>query len=116
MESPPSLRRQRASSLSPPLPPQVARQFPEPMPVVLKTRLGGTPVAILHADKATLRLQPFVEVLATASNSAFNSLFSLNVVSGAGWWGWRGGCGLSRRPHVLPVSSFALFSPRPSPC
>ncbi|XP_036100621.1 BPI fold-containing family B member 2 [Molossus molossus] len=60
--------------------PEVARQFPEPMPVVLKVRLGATPTAILHTDKATLQLQPFMEVLAVASNSAFNSLFSLNVV------------------------------------
>ncbi|XP_059563554.1 BPI fold-containing family B member 2 [Myotis daubentonii] len=59
--------------------PEVARQFPEPMPVVLKVRLGGTPVATLHTNNATLRLQPFVEVLASASNSAFHSLFSLDV-------------------------------------
>uniref|UniRef100_A0A2K6R2C6 BPI fold containing family B member 2 n=1 Tax=Rhinopithecus roxellana TaxID=61622 RepID=A0A2K6R2C6_RHIRO len=58
----------------------VARQFPEPMPVVLKVRLGATPVAMLHTNNATLRLQPFVEVLAAASNSAFQSLFSLDVV------------------------------------
>ncbi|XP_023076350.1 BPI fold-containing family B member 2 [Piliocolobus tephrosceles] len=60
--------------------PEVARQFPEPMPVVLKVRLGTTPVAMLHTNNATLRLQPFVEVLAAASNSAFQSLFSLDVV------------------------------------
>nr|KAF6329623.1 BPI fold containing family B member 2 [Myotis myotis] len=59
--------------------PEVARQFPEPMPVVLKVRLGGTPVATLHTNNATLRLQPLVEVLASASNSAFHSLFSLDV-------------------------------------
>uniref|UniRef100_A0A8I5YMQ9 BPI fold containing family B member 2 n=1 Tax=Pongo abelii TaxID=9601 RepID=A0A8I5YMQ9_PONAB len=68
----------------PPLPPQVAHQFSEPMPVVLKVRLGATPVAILHTNNATLRLQPFVEVLAAASNSAFQSLFSLDVVSAVG--------------------------------
>ncbi|KAG8524111.1 BPI fold-containing family B member 2 [Galemys pyrenaicus] len=60
--------------------PEVARQFPEPMPVVLKVRLGATPVAALHADNATLRLQPLVEVLVVTSNSAFRSLFSLDVV------------------------------------
>ncbi|XP_012610097.2 BPI fold-containing family B member 2 [Microcebus murinus] len=60
--------------------PEVARQFPEPMPVVLKVRLGATPVARLHPNNATLQLQPFVEVLAVASNSAFHSLFSLDVV------------------------------------
>ncbi|KAK1337390.1 hypothetical protein QTO34_002016 [Cnephaeus nilssonii] len=59
--------------------PEVARQFPEPMPVVLKVRLGGTPVATLHPNNATLQLQPLVEVLASASNSAFHSLFSLDV-------------------------------------
>ncbi|XP_037668170.1 BPI fold-containing family B member 2 [Choloepus didactylus] len=59
--------------------PEVARQFPEPMPVVLKVRLGATPVATLHTNNATLRLQPLVEVLVAASNSAFQSLFSLDV-------------------------------------
>lgn len=89
MESTASLCRQVASS-SPPSGPQVARQFPEPMPVVLKVRLGGTPVATLHTNNATLRLQPFVEVLASASNSAFHSLFSLDVVSEVGWVGLAG--------------------------
>ncbi|XP_066242329.1 BPI fold-containing family B member 2 [Saccopteryx leptura] len=60
--------------------PEVARQFPEPMPVVLKVQLGGTPVVTLHPNNATLQLQPFVEVLAVASNSAFHSLFSFHVV------------------------------------
>ncbi|XP_012382839.2 BPI fold-containing family B member 2 [Dasypus novemcinctus] len=60
--------------------PEVARQFPEPMPVVLKVRLGASPVATLRTSNATLRLQPFVEVLAAASNSACQSLFSLDVV------------------------------------
>ncbi|XP_019501239.1 PREDICTED: BPI fold-containing family B member 2 [Hipposideros armiger] len=69
-----------SSFLSPPLLPQVARQFPNPMPLVLKLRLGTKPVATLHTNNATLWLQPFVEVLAVASNSAFQSLFSFNVV------------------------------------
>ncbi|XP_004442528.1 PREDICTED: BPI fold-containing family B member 2 [Ceratotherium simum simum] len=60
--------------------PEVARQFPEPMPVVLKVRLGAKPVATLRANNATLQLQPVVEVLAPTSNSAFQSLFSLDVV------------------------------------
>ncbi|XP_077016116.1 BPI fold-containing family B member 2 [Tamandua tetradactyla] len=60
--------------------PEVARQFPNPMPVVLKVRLGATPVATLQTNDATLQLQPFVEVLAAASNSAFQSLFTLDVV------------------------------------
>ncbi|XP_004746687.1 BPI fold-containing family B member 2 [Mustela putorius furo] len=60
--------------------PEVARQFPEPMPVALKVRLGATPVATLHTTNATIQLQPFVEVQAVASNSAFRSLFSFNVV------------------------------------
>ncbi|KAM5218382.1 BPI fold-containing family B member 2 [Hipposideros larvatus] len=59
--------------------PEVARQFPNPMPLVLKLRLGTKPVATLHTNNATLWLQPFVEVLAVASNSAFQSLFSFNV-------------------------------------
>ncbi|XP_024415327.2 BPI fold-containing family B member 2 [Desmodus rotundus] len=59
--------------------PEVARQFPEPMPVVLKVRLGGTPVATIHTNNATLQLQPFIEVLAVTSNSAFHSLFSINM-------------------------------------
>ncbi|XP_075384061.1 BPI fold-containing family B member 2 [Tenrec ecaudatus] len=60
--------------------PEVARQFPEPMPVVLKVQLGATPIATLRTNNATLRLQPFIEVLAMASNSACQSLFSLDVV------------------------------------
>ncbi|XP_006746686.1 BPI fold-containing family B member 2 [Leptonychotes weddellii] len=60
--------------------PEVARQFPEPMPVTLKVRLGATPVATLRANNATVQLQPFVEVHAVASNSAFQSLFSFDVV------------------------------------
>ncbi|XP_054429861.1 BPI fold-containing family B member 2 [Pteronotus mesoamericanus] len=59
--------------------PEVARQFPEHMPVVLKVRLGGTPVVTLRTNNATLQLQPSLEVLAAASNSAFHSLFSLNM-------------------------------------
>ena len=69
---------------------QVARQFPEPMPLVLKVRLGATPTVTFHTNNATLRLQPFVEVLAPSSNSAFQYLFSLNVVSEAGWMGLAG--------------------------
>uniref|UniRef100_A0A8C5KY04 BPI fold containing family B, member 2 n=1 Tax=Jaculus jaculus TaxID=51337 RepID=A0A8C5KY04_JACJA len=60
--------------------PEVARQFPEPMPVVLKVQLGTTPTVTLRANNATLRLQPFVEVLVASSNSAFQTLFSLDVV------------------------------------
>ncbi|KAM5245912.1 BPI fold-containing family B member 2 [Ctenodactylus gundi] len=59
--------------------PEVARQFFEPMPVVLKVRLGATPMATIHTNNVTLRLQPLVEVLAVSSNSAFQSLFSLDV-------------------------------------
>ncbi|XP_036999187.2 BPI fold-containing family B member 2 [Artibeus jamaicensis] len=59
--------------------PEVASQFPEPMPVVLKVRLGGTPTVTIHTDNATVQLSPFIEVLAVASNSAFHSLFSFNV-------------------------------------
>lgn len=88
----------------PPLP-QVAHQFPEPMSVVLKVRLSTTPVATLHTSNATLWLQPFVEVLAVASNSAFQSLFSFNVVSEVGWEG-----PLSRRLHFRPHSSHLLCS------
>uniref|UniRef100_A0A8C3W6G2 BPI fold containing family B member 2 n=1 Tax=Catagonus wagneri TaxID=51154 RepID=A0A8C3W6G2_9CETA len=60
--------------------PEVAHQFPEPRPLVLKVRLGATPTVTLRTGNATLQLRPFVEVLAPASNSAFQSLFSLNVV------------------------------------
>ncbi|XP_004393246.1 PREDICTED: BPI fold-containing family B member 2 [Odobenus rosmarus divergens] len=60
--------------------PEVARQFPKPMPVALKVRLGATPVATLRTNNATIQLQPFVEVQAVASNSAFQSLFSFDVV------------------------------------
>ncbi|KAM6147835.1 BPI fold-containing family B member 2 [Erethizon dorsatum] len=60
--------------------PKVAFQFPKPMPLVLKVQLGATPVVTFLTHNATLRLQPFVEVLAASSNSAFQSLFSLEVV------------------------------------
>ncbi|KAG3263086.1 BPI fold containing family B member 2 [Ictidomys tridecemlineatus] len=60
--------------------PEVAHQVPEYKPVVLKVRLGAMPVAAFHNRSITLRLQPLVEVLATSSNSAFQSLFSLTVV------------------------------------
>ncbi|XP_054996185.1 BPI fold-containing family B member 2 isoform X2 [Sorex araneus] len=59
--------------------PEVTRQFPKPMPVVLKVRLGATPEATLSTGNATMRLQPFVEVLVATSNSAFQSLFSMDV-------------------------------------
>ncbi|KAI6055715.1 BPI fold-containing family B member 2 [Marmota monax] len=59
--------------------PEVAHQVPEHKPVVLKVRLGATPVAAFHNRSITLQLQPLVEVLATSSNSAFQSLFSLTV-------------------------------------
>lgn len=61
--------------------PQVARQFPEPRPVVFKVQLGATPVAILHTNNSTLKLQPFVEVFAASPNSALHFLFSMDVVS-----------------------------------
>ncbi|XP_032318002.1 BPI fold-containing family B member 2 [Camelus ferus] len=60
--------------------PEVARQFPEPRPLALKVRLDAIPVVTLHTNNATLRIQPFVEVLAPDSDSAFQSLFSLDVV------------------------------------
>ncbi|XP_050999502.1 BPI fold-containing family B member 2 [Acomys russatus] len=60
--------------------PEVAHQFPEPMPVVLKVRLGATPVITLHTNNSTLKLQPFVEVLAASPNSALQFLFSLDVL------------------------------------
>ncbi|XP_020006905.1 BPI fold-containing family B member 2 [Castor canadensis] len=60
--------------------PEVASQFPEPMPVVLKVQLGATPAASLHTNNATLQLQPFVDVLAVSSNSAFQTLFSMDVL------------------------------------
>lgn len=60
---------------------QVARQFPEPMPVVLKVQLGATPVVTLHTNYSTLQLRPIVEVLAASPSSALQFLFSLNVVS-----------------------------------
>uniref|UniRef100_A0A8D2AQQ2 BPI fold containing family B member 2 n=1 Tax=Sciurus vulgaris TaxID=55149 RepID=A0A8D2AQQ2_SCIVU len=60
--------------------PEMADQFPEPKPVVLRVRMTVTPVAVFQNNSITVRLQPLVEVLATSSNSAFQSLFSLNVV------------------------------------
>lgn len=78
-------------SLSPSLMSQVAHQFPEPMPVVLKVQLSATPVATLHTNNSTLQLRPFIEVLTASPNSALQLLFSLDVVSdrpgGTGWVG-----------------------------
>lgn len=102
-----------ALSLSPSPLPQVAHQFPEPMPVALKVRLGATPAATLRTNNATIQLQPFVEVQAVASNSAFQSLFSFDVVSEVGWWGWPEGRRLPRS-HFLPHFPH-LFYPRLSP-
>nr|XP_006997502.2 BPI fold-containing family B member 2 [Peromyscus maniculatus bairdii] len=59
--------------------PEVARQFPEPVPVVLKVELGATPVATLRTGNSTLLLRPFVEVLAASPHSALLFLFSLDV-------------------------------------
>lgn len=72
--------------------------------MVLKVRLSATPTATLHADTATLRLQPFVEVLAVASNSAFQSLFSLDLVSEVGQ------AGLGERADGSQTSLPATFS------
>ncbi|XP_006881753.1 PREDICTED: BPI fold-containing family B member 2 [Elephantulus edwardii] len=60
--------------------PEVTHQFPQPMPLVLKAKLGATPIASLAHNNATLQLQPLIEVLVAASNSDFRSLFSLNVM------------------------------------
>ncbi|CAO2578217.1 BPI fold-containing family B member 2 [Lemmus lemmus] len=60
--------------------PEVARQFPEPMPVVLKVQLGATPVVTLHTNYSTLQLRPIVEVLAASPTSALQFLFSLDVM------------------------------------
>lgn len=94
--------------------PQVARQFPEPMPLLLKVRLGATPTVTFRTNNATLQLQPFVEVLAPTSNSAFQYLFSLNVVSEVGWMA------LARRwatltEASLPPTRFAFY-PHWCPC
>lgn len=110
MQSPPSLCPLVAPSLSPPLLPQVARQFPEPMPVVLKARLGGTPEVMIHTNNTTLQLQPVIEVLAVASNSAFHSLFSINMVSEVGWVGLAGRVWTLGRPQFLPQAPHLLFS------
>lgn len=58
------------------------------MSVVLKVQLGATPVVMFHTHNATMSLQLFVEVLAVSSNSDFQSLFSLEVVSKGSWWDW----------------------------
>lgn len=88
------------------------------MPVVLKVRLGATPMVILHTNNATLQLQPFVEVLAVTSNSAFQSLFSLNVVSEVGWVGLALGEWLTYKETLLSatLSSPALDYPHWPSC
>lgn len=70
-------------------------------------------MATLHTNNVTLWLQPFVEVLAVASNSAFQSLFSFNVVSEVGWEGPSGRWQLPRRLHIWPHSSHLLCSIHP---
>lgn len=77
------------------------------MPVALKVQLGATPVVTLHTHNATLQLQPFVEVLAVASNSAFQSLFSFDMVSQEGWWGWLEG---GDTPHPTSCPTFLTCS------
>ena len=80
--------------------------------MVLKVRLGGTPVATIHTNNATLQLQPFIEVLAVTSNSAFHSLFSINMVSEVGWLGLAGRVWTPRETSLpAPGSSFALLCP-----
>lgn len=98
-----------------PLMSQVAHQFPEPVPVVLKVQLGATPVATLHTNSSTLKLQPFVEVLAASPNSALQFLFSLDVVSdrpgGIGWIGEM----LSQPFHALCFPHLLCIYPNLSP-
>ncbi|KAM4842699.1 BPI fold-containing family B member 2 [Thomomys bottae] len=60
--------------------PEVGRLFSQPRPLVLKVQLGAMPLLRLHTNNATLTLQPVVDVLVASSNSAFESLFSLDVV------------------------------------
>uniref|UniRef100_A0A452SDP8 BPI fold containing family B member 2 n=1 Tax=Ursus americanus TaxID=9643 RepID=A0A452SDP8_URSAM len=94
--------------------PEVAHQFPEPMPVALKVRLGATPAATLRTNNATIQLQPFVEVQAVASNSAFQSLFSFDVVSevvSPCTWGPQPRAG-SRRCSAA-AAQLSLVSPSP---
>ena len=80
------------------------------MPLVLKVRLGATPTVTLRTNNATLRLQPFVEVLAPASNSAFQSLFSLDVVGEVGCVGLARGWATLKETSLPPaLSSLALF-------
>ncbi|KAK7807395.1 hypothetical protein U0070_025027 [Myodes glareolus] len=60
--------------------PEVASQFPEPMPMVLKVQLGATPMVTLRTNSSALQLRPVVEVLAVSSSSALQFLFSLDVM------------------------------------
>ncbi|XP_036604689.1 BPI fold-containing family B member 2 [Trichosurus vulpecula] len=60
--------------------PEVQRQFPNSMPITLKARINTSPVPMIHSNKTFLLLRYRVEALAISSNSAFNLLFSLDMV------------------------------------
>ncbi|XP_072498830.1 BPI fold-containing family B member 2 [Notamacropus eugenii] len=60
--------------------PEVHHQFPKSMPITLKARINTSPAPVIHSNKTSLMLRYFVEALAISSNSAFKSLFSLDMI------------------------------------
>ncbi|XP_043836731.1 BPI fold-containing family B member 2 [Dromiciops gliroides] len=60
--------------------PEVRRQFSKSMPITLKARINATPVPTIQRNKTSLLLNYHLEVLAVSSNSAFNSLFSMDMI------------------------------------
>uniref|UniRef100_F6T1T6 BPI fold containing family B member 2 n=1 Tax=Monodelphis domestica TaxID=13616 RepID=F6T1T6_MONDO len=59
--------------------PEVLRQFPNSMPLVLKARVNAEPIVTIHNNQTSLWIQYLLDVLAVSSNSAFKSLFSLDM-------------------------------------
>ncbi|KAM9061363.1 BPI fold-containing family B member 2 [Sarcophilus harrisii] len=60
--------------------PEVHRQFPKSMPIMMKARISSVPTSTILGDEVSLKLPYYLEVLVVSSNSAFKSLFSLDVI------------------------------------
>ncbi|XP_020846204.1 BPI fold-containing family B member 2 [Phascolarctos cinereus] len=60
--------------------PEVQHQFPKSMPITMKARISTSPSPTIHRNRTSLMLNYLMEVLAISSNSAFKSLFSLDMV------------------------------------
>ncbi|XP_074067994.1 BPI fold-containing family B member 2 isoform X2 [Macrotis lagotis] len=59
--------------------PEVLRQFPKSMPIVVKARINASPISMIHKNGTSILFSYLLEVLVVSSNSAFKSLFSLDM-------------------------------------